>query len=87
MNEKLKNRLTSLLVIVSILLSFGNFVIAEEKITKEDMAVDFFSHLASIRDVEFIPDNVVTRGEYAAILANICRLNYDDEITEDELED
>lgn len=81
--NKMKNRL--LTVLLSAILIIGSFPTVfssenDDTITKE---MDFLENVGGFSNVKISPESIVTRGEFASILANICKITSSDSVSDD----
>ena len=73
--NKMKNRL--LTVLLSAILIIGSFPTAfsSENADIKTKEMDFLENVGGFSNVKISPKSLVTRGEFASILANICKIN------------
>lgn len=74
---KLKNKFLSLLLAgIMTFISFNSYKSAEAS-DENSKPLDFFSHMVISDNIEFSPDKIVTRAEYAAMLTKLLRIDYE----------
>lgn len=73
--NKMKNRLLTVLLTAILVINIIPTAFSAESADTMEKEMDFLKNIGGFSKVDISADSLVTRGEFASILANICKIN------------